>query len=262
MKTKHDILELSNETIKLGFIESERYFECLACGREVEKGLVYKEGETFYEARRFIENHIARSHGSVFEFLLGLDKKVTGLSDHQIELLKRFYKGFSDQQIQQELKIGSTSTVRNHRFALKEKERQARIFMTLMELMREHESEKPRYVQPHATATMVDDRYKVTIEENDEILKKYFPEGLEGQLSTFKMKEKCKLVVLRHIARRIEPGRIYSEKEINELLQTVFNDHVTIRRYLIEYGFLDRKPDCSAYWLLSKEENTGRTPQF
>lgn len=262
MKTKHDILELANETIKLGFIESDRYFECLACGREVEKGLVYKEGETFYEARRFMESHIARSHGSVFEFLLGLDKKITGLSDHQTELLKRFYKGFSDQQIQQELEIGSTSTIRNHRFALKEKERQARIFMTLMELMHEHENEKPRYVQPHETATMVDDRYKVTIEEAEEILKKYFPEGLEGPLSTFKMKEKCKLVVLRHIARRIQPERIYTEKEINEVLQTVFSDHVTIRRYLIEYGFLARKSDCSAYWLCGVNENKERIPQF
>jgi hypothetical protein len=29
----------------------------------------------------------------------------------------------------------------------------------------------------------------------------------------------------------------------------VYDDYVTVRRYLIEYGFLDRKDDGSQYWL-------------
>ena len=262
MKNNYDFLELPLETLKQGYIESQRGYECLACGREIEKGVVYKDGESLVEARRCMENHLSRSHGSVFAFLLGLDKKITGLSEHQCELMKRFYHGVADQQIQKELEIGSTSTVRNHRFALKEKERQARVFMTLMELMRDHENEKPRYLQPHETATMVDDRYKVTETENARLLKKYFPVELNGRLSTFAIKEKSKLAVLRHIAAKIEPGRIYNEKEINALLKEIYDDHVTIRRYLIEYGFLDRKPDCSAYWRLGPDQAGNRTPQF
>lgn len=249
MKENIDYLELPQNIIKQGFTENPQLFECLICGREVEKGLVYKEGEILYEARRFMELHIIRSHNSVFDHLINLDKKTTGLSDHQCELLSRFYKGLPDQQIQKELQIGSQSTIRNHRFALKEKERQAKIFMTIMELIRENENKQPRYMQPHQTATMVDDRYKITVEENEKILKKYFPDGLDGQLTTFHLKEKSKLAVLRHIATKIEANRIYTEKEINAVLQAIYSDHVTIRRYLIEYGFLDRKIDCSAYWL-------------
>ena len=29
----------------------------------------------------------------------------------------------------------------------------------------------------------------------------------------------------------------------------MYEDYVHIRRYLIEYGFLDRKADGSAYWV-------------
>ncbi len=185
----------------------------------------------------------------MFSALIALGKKSTGLSEHQVELLKRFYARIPDEQIQKELSIGSKSTIRNHRFVLKEKERQARIFMTLMQLIRDNETNPGKYIKPHSTATMVDDRYKVTVAESEKLLKKYFPDGLDGPLKTFRMKEKAKVVVLRHISQRFEPQIKYSEKQVDEILKAVFADHVTLRRYLIEYGFLDRTQDCSQYWL-------------
>jgi hypothetical protein len=57
------------------------------------------------------------------------------------------------------------------------------------------------------------------------------------------------LILLREISQRFQSGRIYREKEINEILKDVYDDYVTLRRYLIEHGFLDRKPDGSQYWL-------------
>lgn len=252
MKQLANLGEFSINVLKHGFEEKGGYLECVFCGFETERGLVYKDSETFCDAQRFMENHIKRAHNSVFAALIGLDKKVTGLSDHQCQLLQRFYHKVPDSQIQQELRIGSPSTIRNHRFAMKEKERQAKIFMTIMELIRENETAPARYVEPHATATMVDDRYKVTVEESEQILKKYFPNGLDGALKTFVLKEKSKLVVLRHIATKFAQDKIYTEKEINAILLPIYADYVTIRRYLIEYGFLDRKTDCSQYWLLKQ----------
>lgn len=64
---------------------------------------------------------------------------MTGLSDVQKRVLELFYQGAADAEIQAELGFGSTSTVRNHRFQLKEKERQARVFLALMELLHERE---------------------------------------------------------------------------------------------------------------------------
>lgn len=63
------------------------------------------------------------------------------------------------------------------------------------------------------------------------------------------MQEKHKLIVLREIAGRFMKGQIYHEKDINAILQEVYDDYVTVRRYMIEYSLLDRKPDGSEYWL-------------
>jgi hypothetical protein len=69
-------------------------------------------------------------------------------------------------------------------------------------------------------------------------------------LAGWPKKQKDKLVLLRLIAGLFQEGRRYAEKEVNAILAPVWPDHVTIRRYLIEYRFLDRKTDCSEYWRL------------
>ena len=107
---------------------------------------------------------------------------------------------------------------------------------------------------------MLDDRYKVTQQESDRLLKTLFPEGTDGPLKTFSIKEKNKLVVLQEIVKRFQIEQIYTEREINQILKGVYHDFATLRRYLIEYGFLDRTPDGSQYWLrkdsTNKEETT------
>ncbi len=242
----------SLDSINRGYIEENEHYVCLLCGKKIEKGIIYSDKGAFYEAEKFMRIHIEDAHRSVFEFLINLDKKTTGLSDHQNRLLKLFYQGKSDSEIQQELGIGSSSTIRNHRFVLKEKEHQAKIFLVLMDLLKENNKnskKNPEFIKPHETAKMVDDRYKVTEDENEKIIKKYFIQGSDGPLKTFDMKEKSKLIVLRQIIKHFKYNHIYTEKQVNEILKTIYPDFATIRRYLIEYGFMDRKPDCSQYWL-------------
>lgn len=94
---------------------------------------------------------------------------------------------------------------------------------------------------------MVDERYAITEEEHDKILKKYFRE--DGTLSTFPLKEKRRLIILRRFAAKFESGRRYAEKEVNAIIQPVYDDYELIRRCLIEYGFMDRLPGGVAYWL-------------
>ncbi|GIP34492.1 DUF2087 domain-containing protein [Paenibacillus sp. J2TS4] len=237
------------EEFKRGYVCEGEYYICLLCGKAVEHGIVYPDAGNFYEAEKYMRLHIEREHHSVFEYLIRLDKKLTGLTEHQNSLLRLFYKGKSDKEIQQVMGIGSASTIRNHRFALKEKERQSKVFLTLMELLKDKDKHAPTFIDVHKTATMADDRYNITLEEKEAILQKYFPREAGGRLTTFHLKEKQKLVVLREIAKRFTNERIYSEREVNAILQEVYDDHVTLRRYLIEYGFLDRKPDGSEYWL-------------
>jgi hypothetical protein len=239
------------EELKRGYVQEGNYYTCLLCGRRTETGIIYPQDGVLYEAERYMKLHIQDKHGSVFLYLIGLDKKLTGLTEHQNSLLKLFYEGKTDSEVQKEMGIGSASTIRNHRFALKEKERQSKVFLAMMELLKEKDRHAPTFVDIHKTATMVDERYNVTQEEYERIVKKYFPEGPSGVLKTFSKQEKHKLVVLREVVKRFDRDHIYTEKEVNELLKVIYHDHVTLRRYLIEYGFLDRKDDGSEYWLKS-----------
>ena len=248
-----DISELfwnaSLEELKSGYIENKQHYICLLCGKYFEKGIVYPEDGVMYESGRYVRIHIEKTHSSAFEYLIQMDRKLTGLTDHQKKLMLLFYQGKSDKEVQEELGIGSASTIRNHRFILKEKERQAKVFLAMMELLKERDDYAPTFVNVHKTASMIDDRYNVTQEENEAILTKYFPEGIKGPLKAFSRKEKHKLVVLREIAKRFDSERSYTEKEVNQILKSAYDDYVTLRRYLIDYGFLDRKFDGSQYWL-------------
>lgn len=239
----------SLEELKQGYIQESDTYICLLCGRTFSRGIIYPHEGVLYEAERFTRLHIETAHQSVFEYLIGLDKKLTGLTEHQNQLLGLFFQGKNDKEVQMEMNIGSASTIRHHRFALKEKERQAKIFLAMMELLREKDQYAPAFVPPHKSAKMVDDRYDITREEEEEILKKFFTEGPNKRLKKFPPKEKQRLVVLRGIVKYLDSERIYDEKELNQILQTLYDDYVIVRRFLIEYGFIDRKTDGSQYWL-------------
>ncbi|MHB8072556.1 DUF2087 domain-containing protein [Desulfosporosinus fructosivorans] len=249
----------SFDDLKFGYVQEKDQYVCLLCGEKIEKGIVYPEDGVLYEAGRYMRLHIDKVHHSVFEYLTQLDKKMTGLTEHQTNLIRLFYQGKSDGEVQKELGIGSASTIRNHRFSLKEKERQSKVYLVMMELLKEKNKHEPVYLTPPKTAKMVDDRYKVTQHDSDKLLTTLFPEGTEGPLKTFSIKEKNKLVVLQVIVKRFQDGRIYTEKEVNQILKVVYHDFATLRRYLIEYGFLDRTPDGSQYWLRKDTGNKEET---
>lgn len=242
----------SIEEIKKGYVykDASEEYVCLICGRAFTKGVIYPKDDVLLEAERAVKIHIDDSHGSVFKYLLNLDRKLTGLSELQKSLLGYFYDGLSDSDIVAEFDGGSTSTIRNHRFMLKQKEKQAKIFLCLMELLKENKNVmKQEFVNVHKSATMVDERYAITKEENDKILKIYFNKGLDGRLAEFPVREKRKIIVLKHLAKRFEAGKRYTEKEVNEILKRAYDDYVTLRRYMIEYGFMDRQKDGSSYWI-------------
>lgn len=250
-----DVSELfwsaSIDDIKKGYIYdflSEEYI-CLICGRTFTKGVIYPYQDTLLEAERAIRVHITEEHSSTFEYLLDMDKKITGISDVQKNMLDYFYKGLSDNEIAA-LVGGSSSTIRNHRFTLRQKEKQARIFIALMELLEGKKLDKKEtFIPIRKTATMVDDRYAITEEESNKILHQYFPEELGGKLKEFPKKEKRKIIILKHIIKMFDVNKKYTEKEVNNILEEIFSDYVTIRRYLIEYGFMDRVRDGSQYWI-------------
>jgi len=237
--------------IKRGYIyrRAEDVFTCLVCGKSFTNGTIYPDNDQLYDARKYSEIHIAQEHSSIFQVLVNLDKRLTGLTDHQKTILDLLYQGHSDKEIATILDVGSTSTIRNHRFSLREKQKQAKILLAIMELLAEQVPAKDTFIEVPRSARQVDDRFAITEQENDKILTAYFKQGLSGPLDVFPLKEKKRLAILRHILKRFEPGRNYTEKEVNAILKPIYDDYVLLRRQLIEYGFMDRVQDGSAYWI-------------
>ena len=68
----------------------------------------------------------------------------------------------------------------------------------------------------------------------------------DGRLHTIPSKHSKLLVVLDRLAQEFEPGRVYPEAEVNEVLQRFHPDHAALRRYLVENDFLTREDGY--YW--------------
>jgi DNA-binding transcriptional ArsR family regulator len=53
-------------------------------------------------------------------------------------------------------------------------------------------------------------------------------------------------LVLERLAQEFEPGLRYDERAVNSMLQVFHSDHTTLRRYLVDEGFLTRAE--GVYW--------------
>ncbi|MFJ3390802.1 helix-turn-helix transcriptional regulator [Lysinibacillus sp. NPDC086135] len=139
------------------------------------KKYLIKIDDRFFTAKKAIQRHIENEHISVFEALLQLNKEDTGLSDIQTELLKLFATGAPDKEIVNSTSANSISTIRQHRFKLKEKEKQAKVFLAIMQAL---ETTKV-YESIHKGATQVNERYAITEDDKEKVLATYFKNGFD-----------------------------------------------------------------------------------
>ncbi len=68
---------------------------------------------------------------------------------------------------------------------------------------------------------------------------------------------KKRVVVLRRLVIRFIPGQTYTEREVNDLLRPAHDDVATLRRELVDYGFMNR-PD-GVYSVADKPPERGAT---
>jgi AcrR family transcriptional regulator len=85
----------------------------------------------------------------------------------------------------------------------------------------------------------------VSAEEKAALVAKYI---VNGRMVKFPLKEKAKVALLEYFSGLFDVRKTYSEKQVNEILKPIAEDYVKVRRYLLEYGYLGRRPDGSAYW--------------
>lgn len=68
----------------------------------------------------------------------------------------------------------------------------------------------------------------------------------DGRLKSIPMQQRKLLAVLNYIGNVFEPGERYPEKRVNELLSKFHEDTASLRRYLVDFGLLER--DRGTYW--------------
>lgn len=189
------------EDFKRGYVwnSKEAEFVCLICG------------ERIGDSKDSVTAHVIK-HGNPAQRLLLLDKKYTGLTELQKEFLEMVSNKYSDKEIAGKLACAE-STVRNMRFALRERARQARAFLAVMEL----------------------------IEEN-------VPAVTPPKLRIFPLKEGKRKALLPRFAALFEPNKEYTEAEVKEMIKLIYEDDAVIRRYLVDYGYLCRTKDGSKYY--------------
>ncbi|MEK4349023.1 DUF2087 domain-containing protein [Paenibacillus sp. FSL P4-0184] len=75
----------------------------------------------------------------------------------------------------------------------------------------------------------------------ESVLRNFFSK--DGRLRQIPAQYKKKLIALQYMVEKLEPGVVYSEKEINEFIKQFHEDFATIRREFIMHQFMYREND-------------------
>ena len=78
----------------------------------------------------------------------------------------------------------------------------------------------------------------------------------DGKLKSIPSQYKKRMVILQHLAKNFQPGTLYTEKQVNEILKQSYPDYATLRRYLVDEGLLAREGGGGSYWRPAAEETS------
>jgi AcrR family transcriptional regulator len=108
---------------------------------------------------------------------------------------------------------------------------------------------------------VVDDLQRAAAQNADAVVRRFFDSA--GRLKNLPAKQSRQLAVFDLIAQRFVPGVRYTEIEVNHELMQVFDDYVSLRRGLVDFGLLDRAE--GRYWrsggTVPVDAESGTTPR-
>lgn len=238
--------DCSIEELKRGYIEEDECYTCILCGEHFMKGEIYTFNGHLYEAAKATQVHVKEQHESVKSFLLGLRASKMGISNLQLQLLNFFASGIADKDIAEYLGV-SGSTIRNHRFKLREKERQCRLFIALMELLQEDTTPKTKGTPISLSNYSTNKEAEATDKERKRVIEKYLTPL--GRLKSYPSYERSKKIVLETIIDNFRTDQKYSEQEIDEILDQIYKDYHLLKEELIAYDYLGRSNKGGIYWI-------------
>ncbi|CAA9574016.1 MAG: hypothetical protein AVDCRST_MAG19-3119 [uncultured Thermomicrobiales bacterium] len=98
----------------------------------------------------------------------------------------------------------------------------------------------PSHPSPPPPAAPAADADPTAAEEAEraKVLRSFF---VDGRLRQIPAQRKKRVIVLQHLLAGFEPDRAYLEREVNDRLREAHEDVATLRRELVDYGFMTRE---------------------
>jgi DNA-binding transcriptional ArsR family regulator len=94
-------------------------------------------------------------------------------------------------------------------------------------------------------------------EEDKQVLRDYTE---NGRITRLPSKQKKTLVILHWLVTMFKPDTLYTELEVNAVLKGVYEaDYVSLRRDLVDFGYLRRERGGGKYWLAPATQDTPAT---
>lgn len=90
-------------------------------------------------------------------------------------------------------------------------------------------------------------------EEDKKVLRTYTK---DGQITDLPTKDKKCVVIMRWLATKFQPDVRYTEKQVNIILTEFFPDYASLRRMLVDFGFMRRERGGGDYWLAPENEGS------
>lgn len=80
-----------------------------------------------------------------------------------------------------------------------------------------------------------------------------------GRLTSIPVQRKKRFAILRWLVEDFQPGRLYSEAEVNRTISRRHPDFAALRRYLVDEELMQRRR--GVYWRTGSVPNVGWDPQ-
>lgn len=201
-----------------------------------------------------LTNHIQTVHGGVQAALIHLDSRYNTLTVKQQALLMAFASGTKDKVVAEQLGV-APATVRHQKFTFRQKAKQAKLYLAIYDSVFASEDPKEQLIDVPQQPTDPDDRWLITEEEATKTVQRYFDFSTATvRLKRWPKKQKAIITILTRIINEIPRDRRLTEDQINSYLKPIYFDYPLIRRYLIDYNFLQRTTDGTAYWRPQRKE--------
>ena len=98
--------------------------------------------------------------------------------------------------------------------------------------------EKTVYDLAASAPAQTDEQQKREEAYREKVIKAFFE---YGRLRSVPVQRRKKLICYQVIAEKFEIGRVYSEKEVNEIISPIWEDYCTVRRDMIGEGIFSRE---------------------